>query len=423
MTRIYANRNTHSDFVKNAITKFTEEKSNVYIAVAFFTESSVVEEMARKGCRVRLVIRLGFPTSPSAIKRIMGISNVEIRYFTDHSFHPKLYIFGDKAALVGSANLTTAAILTNQEVVTSIEGDDPRFSELSSLFQDYWVQAKVMTDSALSDYEKIYKQHADISSKIDALDDEVIKRIGRVVVNNITRDEQKESDENIFIEDFRKSYQECVSAFNVIRDVYEKRGYRKAPESLIPLRLEIDSFISFIKDCHARGELWESAPSRSGDAQKAYIDSFIDEWSDTYWEHFEQTIVKVNYPKITKVFYSADAIIASSDDELLDAISVLHSFHDRLRFFDGGLPTLKNVFLKENDRERVRRSLSYLVFGKGDIAVRMANLIYNSEYKLNQFGRANVQELIGWINNQELPVINGRTTKVLRFFGFDVQSL
>lgn len=423
MTRIYANRNTHSDFVKNAIEKFTEEKSNVYIAAAFFTEPTVVEEMARKGCRVRLVIRLGFPTNPSAIKRLMGISNVEIRYFTDHSFHPKLYIFGDKAALVGSANLTTAAILTNQEVVTSIEGEDQRLGELSSLFQDYWAQAKVMTDSILSDYEKIYKQNADISRKIDALDDEVIKKIGRVVVNNIDRDEQKESGENIFIDDFRRSYQECVSAFNVIKDVYDRRGYRKAPENLIPLRLEIDSFISFIRDFHARGEIWEAAPRRSGDAQKAYIDSFIDEWSKTYWKHFEETIVQVNYPRLIRAFSSPEEIIASSDDELFEALCVLHSFHDRFRFFDGGLPTWKNVFLKESSPARVRRSLAYLVFGKGDIAVRMANLLYSSEYKLNQFGRANVQELIGWINNQDLPVINGRTTKVLRFFGFDVQSL
>ncbi|OOI06655.1 hypothetical protein BIW16_03155 [Vibrio sp. OULL4] len=30
---------------------------------------------------------------------------------------------------------------------------------------------------------------------------------------------------------------------------------------------------------------------------------------------------------------------------------------------------------------------------------------------------------IGWINKENLPVINGRTTKVLRYFGFDVKQL
>jgi hypothetical protein len=53
----------------------------------------------------------------------------------------------------------------------------------------------------------------------------------------------------------------------------------------------------------------------------------------------------------------------------------------------------------------------------------VAALIFNPAYKLNEFGRPNVQELIGWINREELPVVNGRTTKVLRYFGFDVQQL
>lgn len=60
---------------------------------------------------------------------------------------------------------------------------------------------------------------------------------------------------------------------------------------------------------------------------------------------------------------------------------------------------------------------------KGDIVKRMSDLIFCSDYKLNIFGQANVQELIGWINRENLPVVNGRTTKVLRYFGFDVRQL
>ena len=46
----------------------------------------------------------------------------------------------------------------------------------------------------------------------------------------------------------------------------------------------------------------------------------------------------------------------------------------------------------------------------------MADLIYSPEYRL-------AQELVGWLNTQDLPVINGRTTKVLRYFGLNVQQL
>lgn len=54
---------------------------------------------------------------------------------------------------------------------------------------------------------------------------------------------------------------------------------------------------------------------------------------------------------------------------------------------------------------------------------RMANMIYNEDYWLSEFGQSNVQELIGWRNREELPVINGRTTKILRFFGAKVRQI
>jgi len=79
--------------------------------------------------------------------------------------------------------------------------------------------------------------------------------------------------------------------------------------------------------------------------------------------------------------------------------------------------------MESNSSEKIRSSLAYLVHGPGDLIERMANLIYSSEYKLEQFGPANVQELAGWMNMEDLPVINGRTTKVLRYFGFDVRQM
>jgi len=87
------------------------------------------------------------------------------------------------------------------------------------------------------------------------------------------------------------------------------------------------------------------------------------------------------------------------------------------------MPTWKSQFIAVNDAKRVRDSLEYLVFGSDSVEQRMANLIFNPEYKLVEFGRANVQELIGWCNREQLPVINGRTTKVLRFLGSEVAQL
>jgi hypothetical protein len=135
------------------------------------------------------------------------------------------------------------------------------------------------------------------------------------------------------------------------------------------------------------------------------------------------TIAESNYPLIKRVFESPATINLSSTEDIIDALVVLHSFHDRLRFYGGGLDTLKKAFASRNDAQKIKDNLIYLLFGKDDTIKRMSDLIYDPAYKLNEFGPANVQELVGWINNENIPVINGRTTKVLRYFGFEVRQL
>ena len=419
---LYTNRNTRSDFIENALYGLTGSGRNVFIAVAFFTETDVVDDLLKKGCHVRLIVRLGYPTNPDALLKILNKTGIEIRFFTSNSFHPKLYIFGDQEALIGSANLTRSAIRTNQEVMVSITGEDGRFNELAILFSEYWQEASVLTEEVLKKYKKLYLSHSKIDQEISSLAKTVNQDIGNVVFHNIGRKKRKVSKENIFLEDYRKTYQENVAAFNKIQVLYKSLQKRKVAESLIPLRLEIDSFLSFVRDEYASGDSWSEPPVGWGDLQVSRVKGYLDKWFTTSWPHLEDTIVNVNYPSLIQIFSSRKTVMDSHDDELFDALTTVHSLHDRLRFFPGGLPKLRITFFETNDGKQIRESLSYLVFGDGGVIERMANLIFHPKYKLNQFGQANVQELVGWCS-EEYPVINGRTTKILRFFGFDVRQL
>ncbi len=420
---LFTNRNSRKDYIVNAIDSFTAKPCNVYIAVAFFTESKVVERILQKGCHVRLIVRLGFPTQPAALEKFLETPGIELRYFTDTAFHPKIYIFGNQIALVGSANLTQAAIHSNQEVVVSIGSDDTRLNELASLFSEYWAQAKVLTRATLNEYKTIVTKLGQTMAQQNKAEQEIISKLGRVFAGDIIKDKYKQTKENIFLEGFRKTYQEFVTAFNIIRKIYEDVGKRKIIRGNIPLRLEIDSFISFVREKYAYGENWESTPFLNSEDQKKLIEPLILEWLITPWPHFEEKIVKENYPKLQIVFSTPESISESVDDQLFDALCSAHSFHDRFRFFLGGMASWKNEFLKANDPKRLRESLTYLLFGEDNIEERMANLIYNPTYKLNEFGQSNVQELIGWLNKEELPVVNSRTTKVMRYFGFDITQV
>lgn len=422
MKGLYTNRNVLHDFVHNGITANAQDGENIFVASAFFTESDVVNGLTDRNCHIRIVVRLGYPTSPEALRDILTNKKVETRFYTNSSFHPKLYIFGDKIALIGSANLTRSAILTNQEVVVEIDSGDPRFIELTNLFSDYWNESEVLTEESILKYESIYNKNKEAISKIENIEDEVNKQIGDIVFSNINRGKKIRTKESIFLDSYRKSYQESVSAFNYIQDEYEKHG-RKIDDSFIPLRLEIDSFFSFVRDLHAAQEKWKEQPIGHVDHSRELLISLIKEWHQIEWKHFEDHIVNVNYPLISKVFGSPESIDSATINEIVDALVVLHSFHDRLRFFKGGLESLKTVFIKNNDLKKIKRSFIHLLYGEGEIIKRMADLIFTSDYKLNEFGQANVQELVGWINKENLPVVNGRTTKVLRYFGFEVRQL
>lgn len=425
MNLVFANRTSRRDSVLAELQRLTATPLNVYIAVAFFTQAEVVLDLLERGSQARMVVRLGFPTSPNALDAVRSHPNMQLRVYTGRSFHPKLYIFGEETALVGSANLTNAAITTNQEVMVSIEADDERFDELETVFAEYWDEAEVPSKEQLDLYRKLYREYERHENAADILARQAAEALGNTAPSNIKRGDPKKGARSLFLANFRKSYQECVAAFHIVRDVYAASGYRKVAEADIPLRIEIDSFVSFVRERVATGESWKNARIRTAAEQRPLIEELIEQWKPLHWRHFEDDIVPDNYPRLRRVFASPSTIMAADDDELFDALATLHSFHDRFRFVAGGLAAWKQTFRTFNDAKKTRESLAYLVFGADDIVERMANLLFNDryDYKLNEFGRANIQELVGWCNREELPILNGRTTKVLRFFGSKVRQV
>jgi HKD family nuclease len=288
---VFANRKLRSDFVISELQRRGVKDSDVLIAVAFFTEADVVTMLLDKGCKIRMVVRLGFPTSPTALDSIRHHENMSLRFYSSRSFHPKLYIFGDEVALVGSANLTHTAITSNQEVMVGIAGDDERFGELAGIFQNYWDEAEVLTDDKLRTYAQAYKKFEGFESAADKLAREVADALGNTAPANIDRGDKKRSKQSLFLDNYRKTYQEAVRAFGVVRRAYEATGYRKTAEADIPLRLEIDSFISFVRDTETTGDSWGAGPLRNESEQAAFIQRIVEKWKVRKWPHFEDKIV------------------------------------------------------------------------------------------------------------------------------------
>lgn len=416
---LYTNSSNRRDFFINAFSR--TNPCDVSIASAFFTFPDPLIQLRERGCRIKIIVRLGYPTKPEALKVALDREGIQIRFVNDRAFHPKLYIFSGYCAIVRSSNLTDAALKSNQEVNIAIDPSDHRYEDLVSIFVDWWDQSKVLDNDILQEYSKIYDRNRSRSDNETIIEEELQKKQGRITIQNIQRGLRKPSKSEIYLDQYRSDYQGFHDAYRTVERLYKATGRRRHDESKLPLRLEIDSFFSFIRENKAKKESYLEAPLLHGQEQENKILSNINEWFEIPWEWLDDEIVPKRYPTIQRFLGSPQSIKQASMDDIVEALSTCHSFFDRRRFYQGGHDTHIKEFVDTNELDHAKETITYLLYGEGDFIRRMGRCIFDPAYKLNSFGQSNVQELLGWVNNQNIPVCNNRTLRSLRWLGFDVK--
>jgi len=152
--------------------------SEFAIAVAFVTRSGiepllqVLKDLENRGVPGRILTTnyLTF-SDPVSLRKLASLNNVELRMFDANSantgFHPKGYIFRNDEMyhiLVGSSNLTGAALTTNIEwntrLVSTSSGEVAK--KAISEFEQYWTSEYTY---ALDDFIDFYEQAYNIASK------------------------------------------------------------------------------------------------------------------------------------------------------------------------------------------------------------------------------------------------------------------
>lgn len=415
---VFAN-STGPSTVQNAFYIYARDVHRLALASPFFSYSDLLRELATADRVIDLIVRLGAATSPGELRKAMALPNVRVRFFTSSLFHSKLYVFGDRCALVGSANFTLSGMRSNREITITVLREHPDFDELVTLFEAYWAEANVLDEPRLKKYEKIWSSTQIKSTEIE-LDNKVRDAFGDISPSQGIQIRKTEtSPEKTYLEDYRRTYQEFLSAFREVQDVYKEDGRRQQPN--LPLRIEIDQFFSYIREVHAPGESFLQAPLRVGSERREFLRDKITAWFGQRWKWLDTHIVDV-FPLIQSRFGTPSSIKAASMDELIDALEVCHAFTELLRFHLGGAPTVRKEFAEANDINRVKHSISYLLHGKGEFIDRMGTVIFDPTYKLAKMGRSVVQELLGWVNREDIPICNGRTIKALRYLGFGLSE-
>ncbi|AZS14324.1 phospholipase D family protein [Paenibacillus lutimineralis] len=408
----FSNSIKRNDFLRNEMNQYGMNME-VMIAVAFFTDEKFIQRLVENGCMVKLIVRLGFPTDYRSLESIIAKKNVNIRYFTSTKFHPKLYIYGNDIAFLGSSNLTDGGLMGNQELNVSIDSENPEFDELKEIFYDYWKEASVLTEEVLRKYREIT---IGIKRDLDNIDRKIMDIIGKVEYANVTiiDKNKKKNNVNEREQDLLKDYQTFLSSFEQLEEIYKLTKKRIVTEEL-PIRIEIHRFLNWVRDWKANGELYLKAPLRSGDELTEFLRENIQQYhSQCEANQFLNVINR--YRILNQQLGSSERIKLLSKDDLLETLSSVTAFYEHTRHSKAF--QWKQDFLKKNGEERIKNTLTYLLYGKDDFRKRIARCICDMDYSLVHFGESCIKELYGWVNRENIPIYNGRVQKSMQWLGF-----
>ena len=219
--------------------------------------------------------------------------------------------------------------MTNQEVNVVIDPEDDRYSDLISLFVVWWDQSKVFDEERLREYADIYNRYRTRQDTEDIIDNDLEKKQGRIRIKNIDRGTKKPSSSEIYLDQYHKDYQGFHDSYKTVERIYKSIGKRKYDEDILPLRIEVDAFFSFVREKKAPKDSYLSEPILLDNALETKIRNTIEEWHEAEWPWLDNEIVSKRYPTIKRVLGSADSIENATVDEIVDALSSCHSFFDR----------------------------------------------------------------------------------------------
>jgi PLD-like domain len=393
------------------------------LASPFFSTYDPVERLTKRGCEVKLIVRLCSITPPGMIAKALADPLVTLRYFTSREFHAKLYIIDDQA-LVGSANLTASGLMSNREVSIVVRKDrDASFDELPGLFNLFWNYAGVMTSDILAAYQTAFRQIGNAKEEA-AFEQQLTKHVGKVDPPSAMAGSEVMSKRRSFLEQLRRKYDEqVIPAFDEVREVMATSRLRRSEFADGDIEIELNRFLGWTRLIHAPGDSWKQSALADRNERRGRTLSYLQNWVDVgdtkagdmyYAEQELGNIARLRYG-----FGSIQTIQGMDYDTMFETLCGCHAFYDMLRFVSGGLPGLKADFAKRNTLAEIQNTLGYLIHGEGLILERAYDCIFDEKKKLGRFGENCVMELVGWMT-PDRPPVNGRTLKALRFLGHEI---
>lgn len=395
--------NRDDSCVEDFLLSISKSCDEIYLAIAYFSNRDIVDIWLQKKIKLSCLVALQPPTDPALLRHLLPLppSQVELKFY-DSRFHSKSYIFLKRGkpigALVGSSNLTNGGLSGNIESNVFIT-EPYQTAELLEQFKQIWETAASLSPEDVRNYERTYSQ---IMKDLGKANTQHSKFERRFVIPRLPRHKPRIRKEGMDYYGFWK----CVDD---VRSIVGKEAQREWPR--VPVYLAIDHFWHWIV------KVWDRANIRRIKSDRQYrrkvlplmFREFI-EWdkSESVWTS------KLNLrSKWFRSLLSPKVIQRLTRRDARDIYSSLYS---------GGMRTQRfyahESFAKDNSIEKIRYSLAYLLHSSDDVARRISALLVDEKYKLEQFGASNIQELLGWVFPNVLPIRNDKANKAVEMLGY-----
>jgi len=418
--RVYSNGHG-GDLVRPAYERLVAEASNLYLASPYFTEADAIVRAGESGTPVQLLVGLNSITRPEALKRAVRAKNVTVRYLTEH-FHPKIFL-SDKAALIGSSNLTAGGLQSNREATVLFDRieDLDTIEEVRAVFEDLWRAGVSVSDGVVVEYERVWFATRQPGPTRDDL---IADAMGRASPETILVGSGTKTRERIFIESLRRQvWEQYRPAFTEVSDVLTSAGFRRPELADLGEAHETNRFLNWVRLEHAQGDKWSEVEDLPPGDRRARVLAMGEKWVAASLNHVPATY-REWLGVVRRVFGARDALAAADRDTLVGGLMCLHAFNEQLRHVKGGEKAVPATFWSRNDDalSRVKNSIDELLYGSGDFVQRLYDTLYDPARKVEMIGRFTALELYGTVRPDDYPPVNGRMAKALRYLGYDVMA-
>ena len=363
-------RNNRFLTLKKKLSELEDKFDEVNIASAFFNTTELIEKWLNSDKKVKLLISLRPITDYYALRKIMYMDNIEIK-FLKSDFHAKLIIILNSnnpvLSVIGSSNFTNGGLETNIE--TNLVSKNIKITkDIKMIFNSIWEEGYSLENSDMDKYKIVYDRFIEKNMNSETED----------LLNELTKERNKNKSKITIKE--AKEYRLYWNCVNQIRDIVEDISKEEYPN--VSVYLTIDHFWHWIKT------IWSKENSPLNKPNEGLIAKMFTEYCKWDKENTNYTHeIKRISDEIFKLYLSEDNIKNLDEDKLKEIYSNLHSGKERaIRF------SADEQFVNTNDIEKIKKSLYYLLYSKDDIEIKINNLCdKKGEYKLNEMDTSTVR--------------------------------